>query len=1107
MVGNCEKILEDLPFDLFMRNFIITQIVDQIRNQKKLKILDVGGRNGSLKFENDDYVILDIRTIDNDIEKNCYFQGNAKCIPFKDESFDIVISSDLYEHIPQQDRKIALDEMLRVSKKFIILGAPFYSPEIEKSEIILNDYYLKLNGEDHPWLKEHIEIGLPDIEEFESILLGKKCSFQKIGSNHLSIWFKILMLIIYASRHEVPLDYLKKIYTFYNKHCFELGDSLEPTYRKIYAIQKFGIIENINVISRRSVIDTQKLRQLEVLIFDAIRSSAEKKDNHIRYLDFEKSRDTRDIQQKNEIIALTQNENKRINENNASLLTQNNLVLQSLNEILEQNKSLQQSLNESRNDIDILSHQIYEIKNSITWTLLTKFHSGLVVKLLPPTSKRNNIYTLGIKSGKILISDGFFSLIQEYKKRRSFLKSQNDLDMPHKCKVSECETQQNNNGGIFPVYKNDADKPVSPHKLNADIIICIHNAYNDVKLCLESVVKYTTPPFSLILIDDGSKELTQKYVENFVKIHNNTQLVHNNTARGYTYAANQGLKISSAPYVILLNSDTIVTYEWLDRIIECADSDDKIGIVGPLSNTASWQSVPNIDENGDWAKNALPSEISIQQMGRLIAKYSSRTFPKIPFINGFCLLIKRKLIDDIGYFDEHNFGRGYGEENDYCLRALKAEWIFAVADDVYIFHSQSRSYSDEKRKQLCEHSDKILHQKHGSNIIINGVMACKNNKILMGIRARTRTLFDRQQLLLKGRNQFESKRILIILPVCNQGGGSYVVTQESKSIMDMGVDIRLFNLISHRPFFEKNFPGLDIPVIYGNIEDLDKISDNFDAIICTTNESVAWVEHISNKKITAYYIQDYEPDFYPSNSTDYNRALQSYSMIPDMIKFSKTRWVYDIVKEKTGIECNIIGPSVDIDLFRPLSQSEYHPNGTIKPVHIIAMIRPSTPRRNPQLTLELLREIKLEYQEKVFIQTFGCSIDELSSIRINHDFSFCHVGIISRDELVSLFNNADIFLDCSSFQAMGLTAFEAMACGVAVIVPKNGGCNDVIKSGVNGLIVDTQSKSCCLDALKQLVLDNEFRRNLSLQAITDVCEFFPERAAYNILNTIFGERN
>lgn len=230
-------------------------------------------------------------------------------------------------------------------------------------------------------------------------------------------------------------------------------------------------------------------------------------------------------------------------------------------------------------------------------------------------------------------------------------------------------------------------------------------------------------------------------------------------------------------------------------------------------------------------------------------------------------------------------------------------------------------------------------------------------------------------------------------------------------------------------------------------------------------------------------------------------------MIPDMIKFSKTRWVYDIVKEKTGIECNIIGPSVDIDLFRPLSQSEYHPNGTIKPVHIIAMIRPSTPRRNPQLTLELLREIKLEYQEKVFIQTFGCSIDELSSIRINHDFSFCHVGIISRDELVSLFNNADIFLDCSSFQAMGLTAFEAMACGVAVIVPKNGGCNDVIKSGVNGLIVDTQSKSCCLDALKQLVLDNEFRRNLSLQAITDVCEFFPERAAYNILNTIFGERN
>ena len=230
----------------------------------------------------------------------------------------------------------------------------------------------------------------------------------------------------------------------------------------------------------------------------------------------------------------------------------------------------------------------------------------------------------------------------------------------------------------------------------------------------------------------------------------------------------------------------------------------------------------------------------------------------------------------------------------------------------------------------------ILHQKHGSEIILNGVMACKNNKILRGIRTRIQVLFDRRQLLLKGRNQFESKRVLVILPVCDQGGGSYVVIQECKSMIEMGVDVRIFNLSSYKPFFEKNFPELGVPVIYGMIKDLDAISENFDAIICTTNGSVSWTEYIPNKKITAYYIQDYEPDFYPPNSVEYIHALQSYSKIQGMIKFTKTRWTHDIVKEKTGIECRIIGCSVDIDLFRPLSLLGYHSEGTTEPVRIIA---------------------------------------------------------------------------------------------------------------------------------------------------------------------------
>ena len=74
----------------------------------------------------------------------------------------------------------------------------------------------------------------------------------------------------------------------------------------------------------------------------------------------------------------------------------------------------------------------------------------------------------------------------------------------------------------------------------------------------------------------------------------------------------------------------------------------------------------------------------------------------MPFLNGFCLLIRRAVLEGVGLFDEANFGEGYGEENDYCLRARNAGWTLALADDTYIYHAQSRSYNPERRKNLSD---------------------------------------------------------------------------------------------------------------------------------------------------------------------------------------------------------------------------------------------------------------------------------------------------------------------------------------------------------------------------------------------------------------------
>jgi cellulose synthase/poly-beta-1,6-N-acetylglucosamine synthase-like glycosyltransferase len=206
--------------------------------------------------------------------------------------------------------------------------------------------------------------------------------------------------------------------------------------------------------------------------------------------------------------------------------------------------------------------------------------------------------------------------------------------------------------GVFNLEVEQTIPPVQPHLATVDIIVCVHDALTDVQCCLESIIRFTTPPYNLILVDDGSTQPTREYLDDFT-LSQAAYLLRNEQARGYTRAANQGLLASSANYVILLNSDTVVTSLWLDRLIACSESDPHIGLVGPLSNTASWQSIPKIyNAEEDWAENPLPDGFSVADMGQLVATYSGRVYPRISFLNGFCLMIKRGLIDQIGFFDE-----------------------------------------------------------------------------------------------------------------------------------------------------------------------------------------------------------------------------------------------------------------------------------------------------------------------------------------------------------------------------------------------------------------------------------------------------------------------
>lgn len=249
--------------------------------------------------------------------------------------------------------------------------------------------------------------------------------------------------------------------------------------------------------------------------------------------------------------------------------------------------------------------------------------------------------------------------------------------------------------------------PNTPKLRKCDIIIPVYNAYNCLSECFDSVIKNTNlKENNLILINDQSTDnRVEGLLKKYQKKHPNIQVLTNKKNLGFVGTVNKGMKLSKND-VLLLNSDTVVTRGWLDKIKICAYSREMVATVTPLSNNATLASVPKIFE-----ENKLPKGMNIEEMGEIVEQCSCKGYPEIPTGHGFCLYIKREALDQAGYFDEEVFGRGYGEENDFCFRTFDLGFRHLLCDDTYIFHKESQSFSEDKI-QLKKNAEQVLEQRY-----------------------------------------------------------------------------------------------------------------------------------------------------------------------------------------------------------------------------------------------------------------------------------------------------------------------------------------------------------------------------------------------------------
>ncbi|HJU23983.1 MAG TPA: glycosyltransferase [Casimicrobiaceae bacterium] len=240
-----------------------------------------------------------------------------------------------------------------------------------------------------------------------------------------------------------------------------------------------------------------------------------------------------------------------------------------------------------------------------------------------------------------------------------------------------------------------------------DVIVPVFRGAAATKRCLESVLASAQRAATcVVVVDDASPEAEISAYVDALATGRRVELVQSERNLGFVRAVNLGMAKHPDRDVVLLNSDTEVANDWLDRLAACAAREANIGTVTPFSNQATICSYPFEGWTG-----GVPGGLGLSALDALFASINAARSEDLPTAVGFCMYIRRKCLEAVGLFDEERFGRGYGEENDFCLRAAEAGWRNVVAADVFVFHEGAVSFASE-REALMDAAGRLLVERH-----------------------------------------------------------------------------------------------------------------------------------------------------------------------------------------------------------------------------------------------------------------------------------------------------------------------------------------------------------------------------------------------------------
>lgn len=355
------------------------------------------------------------------------------------------------------------------------------------------------------------------------------------------------------------------------------------------------------------------------------------------------------------------------------------------------------------------------------------------------------------------------------------------------------------------------------------VIIPVYNAPEELRACLDAVAKYTATDSPVIVINDASTDPEVAKVLRSYASDPRFEVHENPENRGYTATVNRGIRHAGTHDVVLLNSDTRVGPGWLAALRLSAYSQERTATATAVSNNSGAFSAPVTNRENPLPKGVLPADFA-----RAVAQASTHVLPQTPTGNGFCMYVRRDCIDEVGLLDEASFPRGYGEENDFCMRARKMGWHHVVDDSTWVFHTRSASFGSE-REGLVAKAVAVIQERFPDYPRL--VEEFLNSTALKVACNRVGQVAE----AVSGRGREINPRVLFVLGALHEHGGTTWTSRDLMNAMDGNVetlllrcDGRLLEILSYRSGEEVL---LDYAVLDAPIQAFPHTSDQYDAVV------------------------------------------------------------------------------------------------------------------------------------------------------------------------------------------------------------------------------------------------------------------------------------